>query len=314
MNARVLVTGGSGFIGSQVVQRFASDPEVARVVSVDITSGRGDTETVRCVQMDIRDGRLADVLVEEQIDRIVHLAAIVSPQPHHTREFLESVEVGGTRNLTAAALAAGVGHITVMSSGAAYGYHADNPDWIDESQPLRGNRDFAYADHKRRVEEHLAELRTDHPELVQLVLRPGTVLGPTVDNQITALWNWPVILGVSGSETPFVFIWVGDLVEIVARGCLHRRAGVYNVAGDGAVTLGRIADALGKRQVPVPASVIRFVLATLRRIGITSYGPEQVDFLRYRPVLPNRSLIEEFGYQPQKSSLEAFEAWVASRG
>ncbi len=314
MSARVLVTGGSGFIGSQVVQQLAADDDVERVVSVDITPGPDTEKTIRCVPMDIRDGLLPDLLAEERIDRIVHLAAIVSPQPHHTREFLESVEVGGTRNVTAAALRVGVGHITVMSSGAAYGYHADNPDWIEETQPLRGNREFAYADHKRQVEEHLAELRIEHPQLAQLVLRPGTVLGPTVDNQITALWEWPVILGVSGAETPFVFIWDADLTEIVATGCLERRAGTYNVAGDGAVTLRQIADTLGKRRIAVPASVIRMALATLNRIGVAAYGPEQVDFLRYRPALSNRRLIEEFGYRPEKSSFEAFEAWMASRG
>lgn len=313
MTARVLVTGGSGFIGSQVVRRLGADPGVARVVSVDVASGP-ETETVRSVQMDVRDDLLADLLAEERIDRIVHLAAIVTPQPHHTREFLESVEVDGTRNVTTAALSAGVGHVTVMSSGAAYGYHADNPAWITETQQLRGNRAFAYADHKRRVEEHLADLRNDHPELQQLVLRPGTVLGPTVDNQITALWAWPVLLGVSGSETPFVFIWDADLVEVVAKGCLERRTGVYNVAGDGAVSLRQIADALGKRLVAVPASVIRSALRVANRIGVAAYGPEQVDFLRYRPVLSNRRLIEEFGYRPQKTSLEAFEAWMASRG
>lgn len=313
MNARVLVTGGSGFIGSQVVHRLGDDEHVDQVVSVDVRPGESQPG-IRAVEMDIRDPGLVDLVAEEGVDRIVHLAAIVTPEPHHTREFLHSVDVGGTENVIAAAVSAGVDHLTVMSSGAAYGYHADNPDWLTEDDPLRGNPEFAYSDHKRLVEERLAGLRSHHPDLHQLVLRPGTVLGPTVDNQITRLWEWPVILAVSGSETPFVFIWDSDVVEVVVRGTKERRSGIYNLAGDGAVPLSQIAAELGKRRISVSASLIRGALTLLSRVGVSRYGPEQVDFLTYRPVLSNRRLVEEFGYRPEKTSLDAFRSWMRSRG
>ena len=311
MSARVLVTGGSGFIGSRVVDRLA--PEAERVVSVDVRPA-DVPESVRFVGMDVRDPALADLVSDERIDRIVHLAAVVSPGPHHTRDLLYQIDVGGTRNVVQAALAGGVDHLTVMSSGAAYGYHTDNPDWIDESDPLRGNPEFAYADHKRIVEEDLERVRREHPGLGQLVLRPGTVLGETVDNQITALFEWPVVLGIAGSASPFVFVWVDDLVEIVARGCLERRTGIYNVAGDGAMPLREIAAELDRPYVAIPSVVVRGALSVLHRFGMTPYGPEQVSFLRYRPVLSNRRLGEDFGYRPRMTTREAFRAWMASRG
>ncbi|MAC99815.1 MAG: epimerase, partial [Pseudomonadales bacterium] len=43
-------------------------------------------------------------------------------------------------------------------------------------------------------------------------------------------------------------------------------------------------------------------------------GPEQINFLRYRPVLSNRRLKEEFGYQLQKTSAETFEYFIEQRG
>jgi UDP-glucose 4-epimerase len=240
---------------------------------------------------------------------VVHLAAIVTPQPHHTREFLRSVDVDGTRNVVEACLAAGVGHLTVTSSGAAYGYHPDNPEWIDEDDALRGNEAFAYSDHKRQVEEMLAGYRESHPGLRQLVLRPGTILGASVDNQITALFERPVILGIAGSPTPFVFIWDTDVVDIVVRGSVEAVEGRFNLAGDGAVPLRDVAAELGKPYVPVPAAVVKAALAALHPLRLVPYGPEQVDFLRYRPVLANRRLKEEFGYTPSKTSLEALRAW-----
>lgn len=313
MTARVLVTGGSGFIGSQVVGRLGASDEVDRVVSVDVLSGE-TAPGVRAEKMDVRDPALADLVADERVDRIVHLAAVVTPRPDQSREFLHSVEVEGTDNVIGVALAGGVSHLTVTSSGAAYGYQADNQDWIDEDHPLRGNPAFAYSDHKRIVEENLARVRADHPGLGQLILRPGTILGEAVDNQITALFEWPVILGISGSETPFVFIWDTDVVDVVVEGTLRQRTGVYNLAGDGAVPLRDIAGELGKRYVAVPAPVVKGSLWLADRLHLTPYGPEQVDFLRYRPVLSNRRLATEFGYTPTKTSLEALRAWKQARG
>ena len=264
--------------------------------------------------LDVRDPALLDVVLDHGIDRIIHLAAIVSPRPEHTRDFLYSVDVEGTANVLAACRNGGVDHLITVSSGAAYGYHPDNPDWIDESDSLRGNPEFAYSDHKRIVEEMLAEHMAEHPEVRQLILRPGTVLGKSVSNQITKLFEWPVVLGITGSDAPFVFIWDLDVVEVIATGTLEKREGVFNLAGSGAVTMKEIASELSKRYLQVPAGVVRGALAVLNRLRLAPYGPEQVDFLRYRPVLSNRRLIEEFGYKPEMTSLEAFRAYLDNRG
>src|SRR5690606_29452768 len=134
-------------------------------------------------------------------------------------------------------VAAGVRRIVVSSSGAAYGYHADNPMWLRESDPVRGNDEFAYAKHKRLVEELLAEYRELHPALEQVVFRIGTILGPTVQNQITALWDGRRILAVRGADSPFVFAWVDDVAAAMTRAATDGPVGIYNVAGDGRLTV-----------------------------------------------------------------------------
>uniref|UniRef100_UPI0013D6D957 NAD-dependent epimerase/dehydratase family protein n=1 Tax=Acinetobacter baumannii TaxID=470 RepID=UPI0013D6D957 len=88
----------------------------------------------------------------------------------------------------------------------AYGYHADNPQPLTETDPLRGNDDFPYSRHKRLVENLLAEARESHPTLEQVVFRPCTVLGPGVRNQITSIFERPVVIGLAGSATPFSLI------------------------------------------------------------------------------------------------------------
>jgi UDP-glucose 4-epimerase len=179
--------------------------------------------------------------------------------------------------------------------------------------PLRGNEVFAYSHHKRLVEEMLAQYRQSHPALAQVVLRIGTILGATVHNQITDLFEKPRLLAIRGADSPFVFIWDQDVVAIILRAVADGPPGIYNVAGDGALTIHEIAHRLGKRCVQLPAWLLRSALAVLKPLGLTQYGPEQLDFLRYRPVLLNTRLKTVFGYTPRYSSAEVFEIYRAAR-
>jgi len=312
----VLVTGGTGYIGSQLVAELAARPQsIETLVSLDLRPV-AEAERLPGVEYaagDIRDVEIAGLMRKYAIDTVVHLAAVVTPGKNDSRELLHSIDVGGTENVLSACLETGVRRFIVTSSGAAYGYHADNPVPLDEHDALRGNPEFAYSDHKRLVEELLARHREAHPELEQLVFRPGTILGESARNQITALFEKPVVLGVQGSDTPFVIIWDLDVVGCLAKGVHEGGSGIYNLAGDGAVTLAEIAKAIGKPYVPLPAGLIRGALGVLHGLGLAQYGPEQVDFLRYRPVLSNERLKSEFGYLPRKTSREVFDYFWACR-
>ena len=314
--ARVLVTGGNGYLGHQVVAALAGlGGEVETVVSLDLRPAPPERSVGGVLQAcaDIREPGLAALLREHRIDTVVHLAAIVTPGRHSNRELEYQVDVVGTRNVLQACVEAGVKRLVVSSSGAAYGYHADNPAWLSEDAPLRGNEEFAYSWHKRLVEEMLAEARRTHPALEQVVLRIGTILGETVANQITALFDKARPLAVAGSDSPFVFVWDQDVVGVIVQAVRGAPAGVYNVAGDGALSIHQIAARMGKRCRVLPPALLSAALWLGRRLGLTQYGPEQLRFLQYRPVLDNRRLKEVFGYRPRNTSAEAFDVWWTAR-
>ena len=286
-------------------------PEV--IVSHDIREPSVRLTGVEYAVADIRSAQMADIMRDYGIDQVVHLASIVTPGKDSNRAFEYDVDVNGTRNVLEACVRLGVKRIVVSSSGAAYGYHHDNADWLTEDMPVRGNEVFAYSHHKRLVEEMLQHYRKDHPALEQVVLRIGTILGPTVRNQITDMFEKPRLLTIRGSDSPFVFIWDQDVVGIVLRAIADGPPGIYNVAGDGALTLRDIASRLNKPFVQLPASLLRWALALLKPLGLTQYGPEQLDFLRYRPVLLNTRLKTVFGYTPTYTSAQVFEIYRKAR-
>ena len=310
---KVLVTGGSGFLGTGVVAGLAA-------AGYEVTSGdlrvpaeaagsAGAGAAVRHIALDVTDAAAVSAAVAGH-DAVVHLASVVDPDGMG-REAAYRVDVDGSRHVIAACVEHEVRRLVVSSSGAAYGYHADNPVPITEEQPVRGTTAFAYSDHKAQVEHLLADARREHPQLEQVVLRIGTILGDRVDNQITALFHRPRLMAIRGSDSPFVFIWDTDLVAIVVRAVAEGPAGIYNVAGTGTLTIGEIAARLGKQTLTIPEGVLKAVLTVGSALKATRYGPEQTGFLRYRPVLDNTRLREVFGYTPELTSAEAFDRWLA---
>ncbi len=307
----VLVTGAAGYLGRLVVARLAAAPEAAAtVIASDLRAPAGVPAGVVAEPLDVTDAAAVAALVaKHRPDVIVHLAAIVTPpKGADARELARRVDVDGTRHVLDACLAHGVTRVVVTSSGAAYGYHADNAPRLTEDAPLRGNDVFAYAHHKRLVEEMLADWRRDHPEVRQLILRPGTILGATTDNQITAIFKRPLVVGVKGSATPFVFIWDEDVADIIVQGVRDEREGIFNLAGDGVMTLHEIARAMRHPFVALPPTALRLGLSLLQRYGIGPYGPEQVMFLQHRPVLANDRLKDDFGFCP-RTTRDVFELY-----
>lgn len=307
--ATVLITGAAGFIGRALTSALKGAHYIVAVDLREVPEAQR-MPGVTYATADIGDPKLGAIFRTYQPQTVVHLASVVAAGGDPERDY--AIDVLGTKNVLSASLDAGAKHIVVTSSGAAYGYYADNPVPLRESDPLRGNDDFPYSRHKRLVEEMLAEWRAKYPQLKQTVFRPCTVLGPGTNNQITAIFARPMVVGLSGTTTPFSLISELDVVEALAKAVNETKDGVYNLAGDGTLSLREIAEILGKRFLPLPPALLKSALWVLNKLGLTKLGPEHVKFIQFRPVLANEKLKAEFGYAPRLDARAVFDRYLQS--
>ena len=305
---KVLITGAAGDIGTRLVKILSANTSVDLFTTALDSLGYEANSTHKV--FDVRNDDFIQWVEDIKPEVIIHLASIIQLPESMTTEDAHDVDVKATERLLQASVKIGVKKFVVTSSGAAYGYWKDNADWLTEDMPVRGNDDYFYSSHKRQVEEIMAKYRKEYPELKQVVLRPGTVLGPNFQNPITNMFSKNIISGIAGSDSPFVIIWVDDLVEYLIESALTDVEGVYNVAGDGTLSLKNIAKRLNKLYLPIPPTFLRFMLSILKPLGLSQYGPEQVKFIEFRPVLSNSKIKASFKHQPGKSTAQAFESFL----
>lgn len=314
MKKNILITGTSGYVGQELIKKFKKlredNNEIGEIVALDLRNPKLLVNDIHYYEKDIRDKSISDIFKKHSINTVIHLACILNPNKKIDKAAMFDINVEGTRNIIQQLKDFNVERFAFASSGAAYGYYEESLNWLTEDKPIRGNEEFPYSFHKRINEEDLNELKKTHPQIKQFIFRIGTVLGKNVNNPITDLFKKPFIIGIKESDAPFVFIWDQDLVNVFVESVFSAKEGIYNVAGDGAVRMSEIAGHLRKKYVPVPSNVIASALFVLNKFGLSQYGPEQVKFLKYRPVLKNDALKSEFGYIPEKTSAQTFDYFL----
>jgi UDP-glucose 4-epimerase len=227
MTKRALITGGAGFIGSHVADRFLADGWMVEIID-DLSSGKRENvpAAARLHVLDIRSSDAARIVTEEKFDAVAHLAAQIDVRRSVNDPVYDAqVNILGTLNLLeamrAAATKGGGRFIFASTGGAIYGDLATPP--TTETTPK--DPDSPYGIAKLSVEKYMGYYSRIHGVETTSV-RFSNVYGPRQDPHGEAgvvaifcgriLGGRPLTVFGDGHQTRD-YVYVGDVAEAVFR-------------------------------------------------------------------------------------------------
>jgi UDP-glucose 4-epimerase len=311
---RYVITGGSGYIGSRLVDLLERRDDTEKIVVCDVAPPKGYRPHTEFERVDVRDrAAVRSVLDRVRPDVLVHLAFILNPS--HDEEFAYNVDVNGTHNVLEAASQAGTSQVLVTTSGVAYGAFPDNPVPLTEDDPVRGVAGFTYARDKTESDRLCQLWAATHPERVMTIVRPCIVFGPNVDNYLVRLWTkQPFAVDVGTMERDIQFVHEEDVVEGITALLLGRHAGAYNVAGDGLMTNRECAELIDTPIRKMPLRLYRGLARVMWKLRQSEVPPGGIEFALHSWLLSNEKLKRTTGWSPKHTSRETFEITMRAHG
>ncbi len=328
---RVVVTGGTGFIGSHLVERLSSNG--ARVV-VPVRKGRRTAlpsdSPAEFVPMDHDEiGRRGDLL--KGVDVVVHLAAVRGSGWSIDDRQIYDINVRLTGDLVKAAASQDVSHFIYVSSVSVYGHPSGGP--INEDYPR--SPVTRYGASKCEAEQLVTET-SESRRLPVTIVRPVITYGPRdtwgMVTKLTRLIHSGRFALVGSGENRIHLIYIDDLIDGLMLAISHPPAGTrtYILASDQPVSVNQltatVAEALSRPigRVRVPASLARFtgwVLEWLYRWCRIRQEPlvtrDKVDLMTRDRFFDTARARAELGFAPRTGYQEGLRRtvdWLVASG
>lgn len=317
---RVLVTGGAGFLGINLVRYLLARGHAVTSLDVADFEYPDVREHIRVVRGDIRDPAAVRQAIQGA-GWVVHAAAAL---PLYTPHDIRTTDVDGTRNVLEAALADSVPRVVHISSTAVYGIPDHHP--LQEDDPLHGVGPYGEA----KVEAEAMGRAYRARGLCVPILRPKSFVGPERLGVFALLYDWAQdgrnfpVLGPGTNR--YQLLDVEDLCAAIHLAGTLEAGRVNDTFNIGAKEFGSLRDdyqavldraGRGKRIVSLPAAPAIWTLRALERLRLSPLYRWVYETVTEDSYVAIDKAERVLGFRPRYSNREAllrnFEWYLANR-
>lgn len=170
----IVITGGTGSLGSAVVDRLCKSGHKIRVIAKDKNTNYRFPDHVEVIYCDIMESNLKDLFAG--FDIVIHMAAIahINNPGKDMYQIIEQINVGGTKRVVEAVNSLNVKHLILTSTIGVYG----NSKFIILDEKSNLNPKNYYTKSKLMAEKYVLAAKNKSGDNIGTVLRLATVYGP----------------------------------------------------------------------------------------------------------------------------------------
>lgn len=311
----VAITGTSGFLGSALLKELEKQKWCRHLVAIDRQKPSLSLKNLKFFPCDLTnskaDDRLLEIFEETGPQVLVHAALFTKP-PRNLEESHELQSIGTMRLLTAAAKSK-IGKLILASTTEVYGAFPDNPNFLTEEHPLRGEKLSPFLKDKVDAERQFLAFAKRFVDRVVTILRPATILGPTVNNFKTHFFQTPIVPTIMGYDPLIQFVHEFDILQAFIDVIPHDHPGPFNIVANGVIPLSRAIRIAGKVKAPIPSLLFYPMAEGLWYMDLGPAPAAHLNFLRYLCVADGRKAWKEFGFKPVYATEETLFDFVGMK-
>lgn len=314
--ARVLVTGGSGFLGSLLVRRLLDEGHL--VTSVDLLPATIAAPGFTAIVGDIRDRALLDRHLPGH-EAVFHCAALLAHVTIKPRELWAS-NVEGTRTLAQATASAGIRSLVYISSNCLWARGFDRPVREDDAPAPCEIYGASKLEGERILAAHAGDFATT-------VIRSPTIIDEGRLGLLAILFDFiregrRVWLVGEGSNR-YQFIYAKDLIAAMLLAWRQTASGVFGIGADDVGSMREtfehvIAHAgTGARTAHLPLKPTLLAMRAAHALRISPLGPYHYRMIAESFVFDTGRIKADLGWRPTLTNgdmlLAAYRYYVANR-
>src|SRR5699024_5875547 len=189
--------------------------------------------------------------------------------------------IGPIRFLAACQHVPSVRNLVVKSTAAVYGAGPRSPAVFSEDYELLPASAAGYGKDAVEVESYVRGFARRRPDVTVTVLRPVNLLGHDVDTVLTRYFALPVIPTVLGYDARLQLLHPSDSLAVFETAATVDKPGVFNLAGEGTLTVSQAIRRAGRVELPMPRTAVPSLGRALRGARLVDFSTDQLRLLNY---------------------------------
>lgn len=305
------VTGISSGLGRSLIPKLQKDPDIEKIVGIDIADYPGNSEKIEFHKIDIRDFEELK-LVFKGVDVLIHLAFIVVPENMPKLRDIYDININGSIRVFKAA-SNYVKKIIHMSSVAAYGHLDEMSNLVYEDSPILGikTKNFYYSHCKGLLEKYLDFFEKKFPDIILTRFRPPIISGENFFNnvKIFELLNKIKIISKNKRHNFTQLIHQDDLTDVIMIALKEDHSGAFNISSNPINFDAYLKKIFGNtRQFPVPQILLDLIIKLGKICKPLSRYTGWLQAAKNNGILITKKIQNEFGgWKPKYTTEDCFD-------